>query len=92
MPRANRHPARIHLAHHASLPPKELSAEICARSTVLSPLNFEAKKRFGLSVLDYTVTCTTSPFDQGHRLKRYRRGMISLRRREFLVNDASGIF
>ena len=48
---------RLCLAHHAPLPPKKFSTEVCARSPSYLHWLFEAKKRFGVSVLNYTVTC-----------------------------------
>jgi REP element-mobilizing transposase RayT len=39
------------------LPSKKVSLEVFARSTALFALGVRSKKRFGLSVLDYMVTC-----------------------------------
>jgi putative transposase len=62
-----------HLAHNAPLPPKKFLLKFaCDRQCCLRWV-LEAKKRFGLSVLDYMVTCNHVPSsDQRHRPKRYR--------------------
>jgi hypothetical protein len=44
------------LAHNSSLPPKGIPPAVRARRAPLCPLAFQAKKRFGLWVLDYAVT------------------------------------
>ena len=45
------------LAHHASLSPQKFSPEVCARSPGLFALAVRGEKRFGLSVLNYNITC-----------------------------------
>jgi hypothetical protein len=56
MPRAPSFSPWLCLAHHSPLSPKAISTEVCARSTPVFALGFEAKKRFSLSVLNYVVT------------------------------------
>ena len=50
--------ARSRLAHHSPLSQEGISAEVRPRPSVMAPLaiRFEAKKRFGLCVLNYIVT------------------------------------
>ena len=53
MPCASPFFAWLRLAPHPPLPPQIIPTEVCAGPTPLPTLVFEAKKRFGLSVLNY---------------------------------------
>ena len=66
--------AGLRLAYHSSLPSKTVSAKVCSRPAALLRWLFEAKKRFGLSVLNYMVTSNhIHLLIRRHWSKRYRR-------------------